>query len=30
MSKEDITEFDSLEVSELLEKPTPELIVAVF
>ena len=26
----DITEFDKLEISELLEKPTPELIVAIF
>ena len=25
-----ITEFDKLEISELLEKPTPELIVAIF
>lgn len=30
MVKEDITDFDSLEISELLEKPTPELIVAIF
>lgn len=26
----DITEFDKLEISELLEQPTPELIVAIF
>ena len=26
----DITEFDKLEITELLEKPTPELIVAIF
>lgn len=30
MSKEDITEFDKLDISELIEKPTPELIVAIF
>ena len=26
----DITEFDKLEIAELLEKPTTELIVAIF
>lgn len=26
----DITEFDKLEISELLQQPTPELIVAIF
>lgn len=30
MNKESITEFDKLEIAELLEKPTPELIVAIF
>ena len=29
-SKENITEFDSLEIAELLEKPSSELIVAIY
>jgi hypothetical protein len=30
MSKGNITEFDDLEISELLQQPTTELIVAIF
>lgn len=30
MNKESITEFDKLTIEQLLEKPTPELIVAIF
>jgi len=30
MNKETITEFDKLTIEQLLEKPTPELIVAIF
>jgi hypothetical protein len=30
MTKENITEFDSLEISDLLKKPSKELLVAMF
>jgi hypothetical protein len=30
VSEKDITDFDSLTIDQLLEKPTPELIVAIF
>ena len=30
MNKETITEFDKLTIEQLLEKPTTELIVAIF
>ena len=30
MTKETITDFDNLEISELLEQPTPELLVAIY